>query len=399
MPDENRIGQLFGHPRDSKSYLESEALVLPKTHIGVEVEIEGMNKISNALQSNKRFHKGLGLWRDEHSKWKYGSGFWFVKTDGSLRDYGVEFVTDKLFGHDLICALDELSDLLKNTKHNISDRCGIHIHIDVRDLSPEEYERFVLDYIIFERILFRYCGVNRQENLYCMPFCKSDSFKHIMSDISHCIKTKQKFITFVSNFERYSALNLSATSKYGSLEFRQLPTTNDMSRVLEWINIIMCLKKNSYNNNSNNLHKEISRHGFSNYLEHIFGEYSDSLTNKCPQSDNYILEGIRLVQEIINYNDLASNRREYFVKNNIIGDKKFKEEFIVPEYFKNFLEENDYSISKEELEAEIIRFKSNFKMNRVSEILRQLSEDEEEENWNEEEPFNDDEEDFYEEEY
>ena len=386
--DTNEIGNLFGHPKDFKNYNSSNSLVLPKTLIGVEVEIEGMAAILNTLHSRKRSNPALSMYKDNRGNWMFGGGFWQIKTDGSLRNNGVEFVTDKLFGEDLIHALDELGEFLLDNSCSISDRCGIHVHIDVRDLKPEEYERLILDYIIFEKILFKYCGINRQNNLYCLPFCRSDHYKRVMSDISHSIKSGKKFVGFISNFERYSALNLAATSKYGSLEFRQLPTTTDMSRVLDWINIIMCLKKNCFDNNSDNLHKEISKHGFSNYLEHIFGKHSSILDDSEPD----ILEGIRLVQEVINYNNLNSNCRDYFSKNNAVNTTTH-EEYVIPRELNTYIERNNLEIVSAEVQAEINTFNHNNDMlspiDMIRGTLREIGEEydepsEEEEGWTEE---------------
>ena len=390
MPNKktDEIGNLFGHPKEYRSYNLSSSLVQPRTLIGVEVEIEGMRDVIDTLNSNRKVSRDKSMHRDTRGNWKLGSGFWNVKTDGSLRNYGVEFVTDKLFGEDLLHALDELDAYFLCHDFDISDRCGIHVHIDVRELKPEEYERFILDYIIFERVLFKYCGINREENLYCLPFCKSDHYKKVMADISHSIKTGKKFINFISGFERYSALNLAATAKYGSLEFRQLPTTTDMTRVLEWINIIMCLKRNCLDNNSDNIHKEISSHGFSNYLEYIFGRYSSAL--EYPECENHILEGIRLVQDVLNYNNLNNNNRDYLIENNIIKTKSARE-YVLPEELNNFVRKNNLKINTDELQAEMNTF-SHDKMSPFDMIrgtLREIEEErtqppEEDEGWTDE---------------
>ena len=108
MPNKktDEIGNLFGHPKEYRSYNLSSSLVQPRTLIGVEVEIEGMRDVIDTLNSNRKVSRDKSMHRDTRGNWKLGSGFWNVKTDGSLRNYGVEFVTDKLFGEDLLHALD-----------------------------------------------------------------------------------------------------------------------------------------------------------------------------------------------------------------------------------------------------------------------------------------------------
>jgi hypothetical protein len=405
----DNIGSIFDKNKNVFSYQESIDFVLPRCIIGVEVELENMNEASGFAHNGVRrgINHGYFSVDSENGGVLFGTGYWNVKSDGSLRNSGVEFVTKKLFGKDLSVALDELNEYLNIEKENLSDipsdRCSVHVHLDVTDLNKNEYARLLLDYAIFENVLFHYCGVSRKENLYCLPFAKSDDFKRTLSDILTSVEKDLDFKKHVSSFPKYSSLNLNATSKYGSLEFRLHGGTYDMMRVKEWINIIMCLKKNCINNNTHNLHREISRYGVTNYLEKVFENYHRVLDYDDCETD--IVEGLRLAQDIILYNNMQESSLDYFKHNSVFeGGLDLDTENITSEIISELLEYYeiphplDKHISRLEkkiksagLKNWINIFMYNEKMNKIQQYQEEELEDYEEERDYDEEEYYDEE--------
>jgi len=351
MPTDN-IGSIFEKNRNVFSYQESSDFVLPRCIIGVEVELENMKEASHFVHNgvNRDSDNPYFSFDAETRGIFFGTGYWNVKNDGSLRNNGVEFVTKKIFGKDLAVALNELNEYLAaiTVPNSIpSDRCSVHIHLDVTDLNKNEYARLLIDYAIFENVLFNYCGVHRKENLYCLPFARSDDFKRTLSNILTSVEKDLDFKKHVNGFPKYSALNLKATSTYGSLEFRLHGGTYDIMRVKEWINIIMCLKKNCIGNSANNLHREISRFGISNYLEKVFKNYHQILDyNEC-ESD--IIEGIRLAQDILLYNNMKESSIDYFKNNTVLLPRETDiaeqvDEYIIPYPLNKYMQRIDRDI-------------------------------------------------------
>ena len=406
MPKDN-IGSIFEKNRNIFSYQESRDFIEPRTIIGVEVELEGMHEACgfahNGIRTNSN-HSHFSFDGDTRGV-LFGAGYWNVKGDGSLRDGGVEFVTKKLFGKDLGMALDELNEYLEDivdTEYAIpSDRCSVHIHLDVTDLNKNEYARLLLDYAIFENVLFHYCGAYRKENLYCLPFARSDDFKRTLSHILTSVSKGLDFRKYVNGFPKYSALNLKATSTYGSLEFRLHGGTYDMMRIKEWINIIMCLKKNCRGNTAHNLHREISRYGVSNYLEKVFGHYDRILDYDQCESD--IIEGLRLAQDIILYNNMRESSINYFKNNTVLRPKDTDvavqlEEYVIPEPLAGYLERTEKKYTDTALRYAMGRF---FSLDPQSVMMQEdyyedeedhpFHEDAEEESYDEEEEYYDEE--------
>jgi len=384
----DNIGSIFEKNKNIFSYAESSEFILPRCIIGVEVELENMREASRYASNG--FPRGKTQeyfsFDSETSGVLFGTGYWNVKSDGSLRDYGVEFVTKKLFGKDLAVALNELNlYLVANTIPNSvpSNRCSIHVHLDVTDLDKNEYARLLVDYAIFENVLFNYCGVHRKENLYCLPFAKSDEFKRTLSNILTSVSKDLEFRKYVNSFPKYSALNLNATSKYGSLEFRLHGGTYDMMRVKEWINIIMCLKKNCIGNSADNLHREISRFGISNYLEKVFGKYYRALD--YPDSETDIVEGIRLAQDVLLYNGMRESSLNYFKHNSVLSSDTTDvninlKEYYIPAPLDKYITRVEKKIKNNPLKGCI----NNFLYANFEDIMEQNVH--EEEDYNEEEP-------------
>ena len=392
------IGSIFEKNKNVFFYESCLDFVLPRCTIGVEVELENMREASSFASSGIRRHAihDYFSFDSDNNGVKFGTGYWNVKTDGSLRDYGVEFVTKKLFGKDLSVALDELHDYLIHTDIDapISDRCSIHVHLDVTDLNKTEYSRLLIDYAIFENVLFHYCGEHRKHNLYCLPFAKSDEFKRTLSHILTSVSKDLDFKKYVNGFPKYSALNLNATSKYGSLEFRLHGGTYNMMRVKEWINIIMSLKKNCIGNSADNLHREISRFGISNYLEKVFGKYTNVLDYKNAEGD--IVEGIRLAQDIILYHGMRESSLDYFKNNNVLSHptdvQENIDEYQIPSILEKYLDRVSKEVSTPALRGAINKF-----MFIEDEFKHTEQEEYDEEYEDEPDPDYDEEEEYYDE--
>lgn len=223
-----KIIDLLGGSVDENAYLSSDDLVDSDTFVGVECEIEGVN--SDALV-------------DETNTF-----FWSIRSDGSLRDGGFELIfNNPLKGANVIKAMGHFREgMLKlserGVRPSISDRTSIHVHVDVRDLEPGDLNQLVLLYMLFEKHLFEYVGTHRIKNNYCRPLLGS-SFEDVITELL-MRSDERSYLHLVENIcEKYSALNVKASSYFGSVEFRHHPGTCNSDDILKWINILLSLKK------------------------------------------------------------------------------------------------------------------------------------------------------------
>lgn len=279
-----RISEIFGHKPDGKTFERDDFWPLPTCRIGIEQELEGFNDTQASLAS-----RGL-------------SAFWSTHRDDSLRNGGLEFVTDPVFGADLSMAIDSFRSYLLDTlkaKPTATKRCGFHVHIDARDMSLEELITMLGIYTIFEKPLFRIAGEGRSENIFCVPFYKAQTLQY---EVSRSLTNDASFRQVASLYNeayRYAAVNFGALEKFGTLEFRHKKATLDPQEMREWIALIMCLKRWSMDKTYINLPEFVSGFGMHAFIAEVFGGFADSLYRVYPTRDDLVKDcmfGVREAQ-------------------------------------------------------------------------------------------------------
>lgn len=190
----------------------------PTTYVGVEIELEQVRLKSGILPSSINMIE-----------------------DGSLKVQGREFTTIPI----RFCYLEqELARLFSSmSKPLISQRCSVHVHLNARDFTEDELLKFLLIYLIFERRLFKFSG-NRVDNIFCAPLYSN------LHEIGEQVRTLDISGVKTMVWNKYSALNLcplwggegGASGKYGTVEFRHMAGTTDITRIITWINLIISLK-------------------------------------------------------------------------------------------------------------------------------------------------------------
>lgn len=186
--------------------------------LGVEIEVEGVN-LPDAPPG----------WRREE--------------DGSLRGIeNAEYVFRKpatlAKAQEALLALDAAYKECK-TKVDDSVRAGIHVHVNVQDLSLIELFNFVTIYLVLEEILVDHCGEGRQGNLFCLRAMDAGYLIHTLRKVV----AKKSFRELGIDDLRYSSMNVKALTTYGSLEFRAMRGTADMERVFNWAKLLLNLRE------------------------------------------------------------------------------------------------------------------------------------------------------------
>lgn len=304
-----KIGTLIGHQADIRTFEKSEYLP-SNDFVGLEIELEGFKY---------------------YNSYKLESELWSVKEDGSLRDNGKEFIFSlPLNGKDIETALEIFDIWVKKYTENfsapiVSERCSIHVHVDVRDLERKELYMFMMYYLSLERLLFVYSGKGRYENNYCTPIHLSSDFESRLSRLNS--GSSDNFVMALDS-SKYAAANTTSVRERGSVEIRTHEGTYDIDRILEWIYILLSIKKASRNNNIpfQDFPVLVSDTGPIEFIRQIFGdEITDKLTYQGFQFD--LWKGIRDAQDVIYYNMLydvnsyyLSTRKKFIKGRSLIED-------------------------------------------------------------------------------
>lgn len=158
--------------------------------------------------------------------------------DGSLRNNGIEFVTAPLSGAGLVSAVEGIMRVACDLQLRESGRAGLHVHINVLDLTVDQWIDFLKVYTLVEPLIYQWVGAGRRESIYCRPWYSVDRFD---SDLRNFVGFLKRGVLDRLN-SRYYGLNINSSSKHGTLEFRHMPDTMDAERIYTWINIIQTMK-------------------------------------------------------------------------------------------------------------------------------------------------------------
>lgn len=262
--------------------------VVDDTHVGIEVEIEKINAISEfapLLQPT-----------------------WNIVADGSLRNMGYEFVSIPIRGDNIYKALRGLRVLFEKytPKYEFSERTSIHVHVNARRLTLEQLFCLLLTYIVVERSLFRFVeasGFIRDRNIFCAPIQDSKWYLNLHELISLWEDKKyEKFLhVLLHSWRKYTSLNIIPLQKLGTLEFRHMGGTMDLDLLMNWINILLSLRRYAENSSAERIMSHIenlnTNSNYAGFMEEVFGQYAH-LFNE-PLFSSRIEEGIIQIKECI----------------------------------------------------------------------------------------------------
>lgn len=222
------------------------------------------------------------------------------KEDGSLRNFGREIVTIPVKGKDIVSAIDEMLELFSEsaTKVECSPRCGLHVHIDMRDCTTAQLNKVLALFCIMEGGLFKYCGANRDTNPYCVPLnnnlismpCYKDLFDDNSTRVSDAISRSVK----------YTSLNLLPLFRYGTIEVRMHEGTIDKEEILEWVNMLLCLVDYgiTFKGSAQDIVDSVCN-SFPELVHKTFREVGIKSTSISGQFFESALEGARNFQQIL----------------------------------------------------------------------------------------------------
>ncbi len=239
--------------------------------------------------------------------------YWRQTGDGSLRGKeSIEYVLKEPCNKDYVT--DRIENLLTETEKRFegkhqnnaqftpSDRCGVHIHINVQNMIFTECFNFIFLYLLLEKILVGYCGKSREGNLFCLRAGDAEHFIDRMiacKEQSNLSLLDRKPETDEQHTLRYASINPQAIFKFGSVEFRALRTPKNLLDIVEWINILYQIRDRSFQfENPMHFVEHYSMLGENIFFDEIMGEYAPILRRKVSDVPQKLLDGIRLTQDI-----------------------------------------------------------------------------------------------------
>lgn len=205
---------------------------------GVELEI--VAKRDNAVgflgrilqQTNEQ-----GLTRQQGLRNYSGSDYsvWQVKYDSSVRGpqgSGVEVVSRILPATDEgFAEVTKACEILQNCSATANRSCGMHVHVDIRDLNLEQLKNVIRAYVFFQNEIDKVLPRSRRNGNYCRYICQSWNREDFLRRLDACTSVVQIAHTFPT---RGCVLNLQKFRYTGTLEFRQHSGTAEAVKAVTW---------------------------------------------------------------------------------------------------------------------------------------------------------------------
>jgi hypothetical protein len=167
--------------------------------------------------------------------------------DGSLNNTGIEIQTPPATGDKAEYYIKRSCEVLRSRDYDISDRCGLHIHLDARDIQSDckTLDKLFRTYYLVEPILLSILPKSRYDNTYCHVLSDQftlDSFtgfKNIEDMEKRWYNTidtgNHKSNKYDSS--RYHGFNMHSIFYRGSLEIRYHSGTINPNKIINWIYI------------------------------------------------------------------------------------------------------------------------------------------------------------------
>lgn len=234
---------------------------------------------------------------------------WMSKGEGSLRYHGIEYVTRT----PILCDKDKrgkikyLTDIINRTEYRViqdSPRTSLHVHTNVVNHTYNELWNQIVAWWLVENLMLKYCGEEMREgNLFCLRLCDAEGL------VSYCIGELKRglfsFERFAANELRYSAQNLTAVRKFGSLEYRCMRGVTDEETIDVWSSELHNLSRNAkgFRNPEHVLDTFIAYPDPAEFLNRLFSSKFVEQLVRIPKWKELIEENVGLVSTIAYLHD------------------------------------------------------------------------------------------------
>lgn len=252
--------------------------------IGIEIELENVKKFGDDLVNH-----------------------WKIIEDGSLKYKGREFTTMPIKSYQTEYVLKYLFDRL-NEDVAVSHRTSTHVHVNFRKSTTEDIAKFLLLYLVFEQVLYKFVGYNRNKNIFCMPIHTTWYYR----ELGKLFANPDRIVTHPF-WNKYAGINLAPLHDgRGTIEFRQLARTKDISKICVWIDTILTIKKEAAKFEYKELLDKVSgllyTSEYEGFFWQIFGmEMGNTILRKAKEPidlGNLVRAGVVFTRECIYFKDL-----------------------------------------------------------------------------------------------
>lgn len=170
---------------------------------------------------------------------------WKIVTDASVSG-GYELVSPVLFGEEGLATVKKVLSCLNQSKRNadmdmINYSCGLHVHIEAKDLSTHDIHQIVTRYKDNENIIDSWMPPSRRGNGRWAQSIQSSWSSRYLDAVESLQETYTNVGNALRNCQatRYSKINFTrAYRNYKTIEFRHHSGTTDFNKISNWIEFL-----------------------------------------------------------------------------------------------------------------------------------------------------------------
>lgn len=216
---------------------------------------------------------------------------WHTVDDGSLRGEFPHGRAEWVFRQpqslaDSITELDKLAKYQADNKAelNFSFRTSVHVHMNVQNLTFDQYLNTIYTYLLLENALVRYCGNERVGNRFCLRMQDAEGLAEMLHVLFN--KGPKMLAYFSKETAKYASINLAATNQYGSLEFRAMQGNLSVPYISTWLRALFNIREFAkQHKNPQAIHDVFVKMGPSEFMEAVlkdeyrFFSYEDEVND------------------------------------------------------------------------------------------------------------------------
>tara|TARA_R100001163_G_C5050770_1_gene187598 strand:- start:668 stop:1591 length:924 start_codon:yes stop_codon:yes gene_type:complete len=168
---------------------------------------------------------------------------WSHTYDGSLPDYGREFIMRPEVGDAALKRIKRFCDWALENNWYIDNSCGLHVHTDAFYMGVNSLKGVLLTIRALEPFIYKMLPVSRYNSRYSSPMSTKASTEDILEvktfgEFCELWYLKMNEVTMTSdkyNDSRYRGFNLHSRILHGTIEYRYHHGTLNFESISNWL--------------------------------------------------------------------------------------------------------------------------------------------------------------------
>lgn len=169
---------------------------------------------------------------------------WKIVNDCSIQgSQGFELVSPILQGENGLMQVAIVGDTLERLGAKVNTSCGLHVHIDGRDLTVNSMSRICKMWLKYETCFDSIVPASRRNNRFALGIrSKFATLEAAFAKLATA--TSIQGLTRIMNSDnfggssRYHKLNLESMVRHGTVEFRQHSGTVNGLKMVNWVKLV-----------------------------------------------------------------------------------------------------------------------------------------------------------------